>query len=157
MPTLKPLVLAVKGLLSHHGLNDASKGGLGSYGVIWMCVSLLQRKPAGRPDSYFTQDFISVSSGQILKKSQAALKKMTWVVPPQKRVPSMIIATFESAYHSLTEAAAITDESLLAPLLGVSEKAMAHRAPLRQVVIEQDPDSSQISSRSRTTKSQQSA
>ncbi|KIY51968.1 Nucleotidyltransferase [Fistulina hepatica ATCC 64428] len=166
MPALKPLVLVVKGLLSRHGLNDASKGGLGSYGIIWMCVSLLQRNPGGQPDSYFThpsdteslgylvvdfmkhyglefdftEDFISVSSGQILKKSQGGdwINKKTLdhiciqdpcqpendVGRPASKTRA-IIAAFEGAYRSLTEAASVTDESLLARLLGSPWKGVS--------------------------------
>lgn len=42
MPALLPLVLVIKGFLLQRSLNDASKGGLGSYAIICMCISFLQ-------------------------------------------------------------------------------------------------------------------
>jgi non-canonical poly(A) RNA polymerase PAPD5/7 len=42
MPALRPLILVVKGFLAQRHLNDASKAGLGSYGLILMCISFLQ-------------------------------------------------------------------------------------------------------------------
>ncbi|KIY51957.1 hypothetical protein FISHEDRAFT_70193 [Fistulina hepatica ATCC 64428] len=154
MPALKPLVLAVKGLLTHHSLNDASKGGLGSYGVIWMCVSLLQHNPGGRPDSYFThpsdteslgylvvdfmnhyglefdftEDYISVDKSSRSRREVIGLTKKPWITYASKVLASLTKVCLHAFW-------------------GVPGKAMAHRALLRQVVIAQDPGSSQMGSR----------
>lgn len=42
MPALRPLVLLTKGFLLQRGLNDASKGGLGSFAITCLCISFLQ-------------------------------------------------------------------------------------------------------------------
>ncbi|KAJ1674607.1 hypothetical protein EV182_002931, partial [Spiromyces aspiralis] len=46
--SMRPLTLVVKQLLLQHGLNEVYKGGLGSYAVVLLLVSLLQMHPACR-------------------------------------------------------------------------------------------------------------
>ena len=51
MPALRFLVLALKALLTRHALNTASSSGLGSYGLVCLAISFLQRNPRGRPQA----------------------------------------------------------------------------------------------------------
>lgn len=45
MPALRPLVLVAKGFLRQRGLNDAAKGGLGSFALVCLCIHFLQVYP----------------------------------------------------------------------------------------------------------------
>ncbi|KAF9011312.1 hypothetical protein BDQ17DRAFT_1272836 [Cyathus striatus] len=66
MPALKPLVLIMKGFLKQRGLADPSRGGIGSYAVILMCISFLQLNPSKRPKEYITDPNGSRSLGHLL-------------------------------------------------------------------------------------------
>ncbi|KAI0354735.1 Nucleotidyltransferase [Trametes cingulata] len=66
MPALRYLVLALKCLLSRHGLNSASSSGLSSYGLICLAISFLQLNPKGRPPAYIEQPLQSESLGVLL-------------------------------------------------------------------------------------------
>lgn len=46
MPALRPLVLVAKGFLRQRGLNDAAKGGLGSFALVCLCIHFLQVYPS---------------------------------------------------------------------------------------------------------------
>ena len=66
MPALRFLVLCLKSLLTRHGLNAASGGGLSSYGVICLAISFLQLNPLRRPAAFIEQPLESESLGVLL-------------------------------------------------------------------------------------------
>ncbi|KAF9469521.1 hypothetical protein BDZ94DRAFT_1242597 [Collybia nuda] len=66
MPALLPLVLVIKGFLLQRLLNDASKGGLGSYAIICMCISFLQLNPSKRPQSFLDNPMETESLGSLV-------------------------------------------------------------------------------------------
>ncbi|KAM5539924.1 hypothetical protein V8D89_006427 [Ganoderma adspersum] len=66
MPALRFLVLCLKSLLTRHGLNAASGGGLSSYGVICLAISFLQLNPLQRPAAFIEQPLESESLGVLL-------------------------------------------------------------------------------------------
>ncbi|KAI0652626.1 hypothetical protein C8Q79DRAFT_111882 [Trametes meyenii] len=66
MPALRYLVLALKCLLTRHGLNSASSSGLSSYGLICLVISFLQLNPMGRPAPYIEQPLQNESLGVLL-------------------------------------------------------------------------------------------
>ncbi|RDB24414.1 Non-canonical poly(A) RNA polymerase PAPD5 [Hypsizygus marmoreus] len=96
MPALRPLLLVLKGFLRQRNLNDASRGGLGSYALTCLCISFLQVNPRKRPQEFidkpmeteslgalltdfmfyygfefpYTTSYISVSEGKVLPKSE---------------------------------------------------------------------------------------
>lgn len=55
MPALRPLVIFIKHFLNMRGMNEVYLGGLGSYSIICMVISFLQRHP-------------KVASGQVLQE-----------------------------------------------------------------------------------------
>ena len=66
MPALRFLVLAIKSLLSRHGLNNASSSGLSSYGLICLAVSFLQRNPRERPREHVDAPMEHAALGGLL-------------------------------------------------------------------------------------------
>ncbi len=66
MPALRFLVLCLKSLLTRHGLNAASGGGLSSYGVICLAISFLQLNPMQRPAAFIERPLESDSLGVLL-------------------------------------------------------------------------------------------
>ncbi|KAG6826112.1 hypothetical protein H0H92_001096 [Tricholoma furcatifolium] len=66
MPALRPLVLLLKGFLRQRNLNDAAKGGLGSYALICLCIHFLQANPSNRPQEYIEKPIESESLGFLL-------------------------------------------------------------------------------------------
>ncbi|KAI0673903.1 hypothetical protein C8Q78DRAFT_1019773 [Trametes maxima] len=66
MPALRYLVLALKCLLTRHGLNSASSSGLSSYGLICIVIGFLQLNPMGRPAAYIEQPLQNKSLGALL-------------------------------------------------------------------------------------------
>ncbi|KAG6840898.1 hypothetical protein C0991_003359 [Blastosporella zonata] len=66
MPALRPLVLLLKGFLRQRKLNDASKGGLGSYALVCLCIHFLQTNPSKRPQEYIDKPMESESLGFLL-------------------------------------------------------------------------------------------
>ena len=66
MPALRHLVLCLKALLSRHGLNAASGGGLSSYGLICLVINFLQLNPMGRPQECVDAPVENESLGMLL-------------------------------------------------------------------------------------------
>ncbi|KAL5533861.1 hypothetical protein ACEPAG_321 [Sanghuangporus baumii] len=66
LPALRPLILAVKAFLSLRDLNDASQGTLSSYAITLLCISFLQRNPAGRPKEQLDDPYTAKSLGLLL-------------------------------------------------------------------------------------------
>ncbi|EJD03530.1 Nucleotidyltransferase [Fomitiporia mediterranea MF3/22] len=66
MPPLRTLILAVKAFLSLLDLNDASHSTLSSYAITLMCISLLQRNPARRPQKEIDDPFNEKFLGSLL-------------------------------------------------------------------------------------------
>ncbi|TBU62421.1 hypothetical protein BD310DRAFT_871139 [Dichomitus squalens] len=66
MPALRHLVLCLKALLSRHGLNSASFGGLSSYALICLAISFLQLNPMGRPKELIDAPVENESLGVLL-------------------------------------------------------------------------------------------
>ncbi|GLB43674.1 putative cid1 family poly A polymerase [Lyophyllum shimeji] len=66
MPALRPLILVIKGFLRQRKLNDASKGGLGSYPLACLCIHFLQTNPGKRPQEYIDKPFETESLGFLL-------------------------------------------------------------------------------------------
>ncbi|PIL31252.1 hypothetical protein GSI_05950 [Ganoderma sinense ZZ0214-1] len=67
MPALRFFVLCLKSLLTRHGLNAASSGGLSSYGVICLAINFLQLNPLRRPARFIEQPLESESLGVLLE------------------------------------------------------------------------------------------
>ncbi|KAG5641331.1 hypothetical protein DXG03_005488 [Asterophora parasitica] len=66
MPALRPLILVMKGFLRHRKLNDASKGGMGSYALACLCIHFLKVNPSKRPQEYIDKPFESESLGFLM-------------------------------------------------------------------------------------------
>ncbi|KAH0591486.1 hypothetical protein H2248_001552 [Termitomyces sp. 'cryptogamus'] len=66
MPALRPLVLLLKGFLHQKRLNDAPRGGLGSYALVCLCIHFLQANPSNRPQEYIDKPMESESLGFLL-------------------------------------------------------------------------------------------
>ncbi|KAG6919057.1 hypothetical protein DXG01_009310 [Tephrocybe rancida] len=66
MPALRPLVLLLKSFLRQRKLNDASKGGLGSYALVCLCIHFLQANPSKRPQEYIDKPMEAESLGFLL-------------------------------------------------------------------------------------------
>ncbi|KAK2462856.1 hypothetical protein APHAL10511_005054 [Amanita phalloides] len=66
MPILRPLVLAIKGLVAKNNLNNTVNSGLGSYAITCMCIYFINANPSKRPQSYFDIPYASYSLGALL-------------------------------------------------------------------------------------------
>ncbi|KAG5638493.1 hypothetical protein H0H81_012298 [Sphagnurus paluster] len=66
MPALRPLILLMKGFLRQRNLNDASKGGMGSYALACLCIHFLQANPSQRPQDYIDKPIETESLGFLL-------------------------------------------------------------------------------------------
>ncbi|KAL0066885.1 hypothetical protein AAF712_006080 [Marasmius tenuissimus] len=66
MPALRPLILLLKCFLKEKRLNNAATGGLSSYSLTCMCISLLQVNPGRRPQEYIDKPMEFESLGALL-------------------------------------------------------------------------------------------